>query len=122
MGVPVRVTLGRPPHWFRHKLEHVRELAPPGYVFNIKDEQTWRRKYRHHLYRVTAERLQQRFEEIAHRHPGQRLVLLCFESDPAGCHRRMFAEWWQERTGQHVEELRGGGEERRDEQERLFDL
>jgi hypothetical protein len=38
------------------------------------------------------------------------LALLCYEdlSEPGTfCHRRMFAEWWSERTGEKVEELGG---------------
>lgn len=38
----------------------------------------------------------------------QRLVLCCFETDvtnPLACHRRLFARWWQERTGRDVPEL-----------------
>lgn len=42
-----------------------------------------------------------------------RLVLLCFEktaavtADPWVCHRRIFAEWWQDLTGAEVPELAG---------------
>ena len=41
----------------------------------------------------------------AYQAPG--LVLLCFENVLAGeaCHRRTFAEWWEEQTGQLVPEL-----------------
>jgi hypothetical protein len=41
----------------------------------------------------------------AHHAPG--VVLLCFEDVLAGepCHRRTFAEWWQEQTGVAVPEL-----------------
>jgi hypothetical protein len=38
---------------------------------------------------------------------GDRLVLLCYErldKDPF-CHRRLFAKWWQDRTGEEVPEL-----------------
>ena len=42
-------------------------------------------------------------------HAGNdRLLLICFENlDEAGksCHRRMFATWWQEHTGEVVPEL-----------------
>ena len=37
-----------------------------------------------------------------------RLVLLCFEdlSKPGEwCHRRIFADWWKDITGDHVREL-----------------
>jgi hypothetical protein len=30
------------------------------------------------------------------------VVLLCFQPPGAFCHRRVFAEWWRERTGQPV--------------------
>lgn len=35
------------------------------------------------------------------------LALLCYEDLDAGewCHRRLFAEWWQEQTGQAIEDL-----------------
>jgi hypothetical protein len=41
----------------------------------------------------------------AYQAPG--VVLLCFENVLAGqaCHRRTFAEWWEDKTGQPVPEL-----------------
>jgi Protein of unknown function, DUF488 len=116
MGVAVRITLGRPPRWFTYPHEEICALAPPYRVSRIEDASEFRRKYRHHLYRVTADRLRIIFEEISERHGGKRLVLLCFEANPSTCHRSMFAEWWEQQTGQHVEEL----PESRAEQERLF--
>jgi hypothetical protein len=41
------------------------------------------------------------------------LRLLCFESDPADCHRGLWAEWWFQQTGGRVPELRPEGEEKR---------
>ncbi len=120
MGVPVRITLGAPPSWFKHPWEEARMLAPPPRVFRLKDDEEFRRKYRHHLYRVTPERIGQRLEEIASRHPGERLVLLCFEANPAECHRSMFAEWWMEQTGQRVVELPGKAKPPNPDQEPLF--
>jgi hypothetical protein len=105
-GVPVRITLGKTPPYFSYPHETLRVLAPPPWVFKIEDEEQFRRAYRHHLYRATAERIAQALEEIASRHPGRRLVLLCFEADARECHRSMFASWWEERTGQRVHELR----------------
>jgi rubrerythrin len=51
--------------------------------------------------------LTERFEDVSARHGGERLVLLCFEDVLAGesCHRRTFAQWWEEQTGQEVPEL-----------------
>lgn len=87
MEVAVRITLGCPPRWFRYPHEEIRALAPPPRVFRIEDDEEFRRKYRHHLYRVTPEKLRQAFAEISERHGGERLVLLCFEANPAECHR-----------------------------------
>jgi rubrerythrin len=35
------------------------------------------------------------------------MVLLCYENVVKGerCHRRMFAAWWEKRTGEEVPEL-----------------
>ena len=105
MGVALRITLGRPPRYFGHPHEEVRLLAPPPRVFRIEDWQEFRKAYRHHLYRTTVPRMRQAFEEIVDRHPGKRLVLLCFEADPADCHRGLWSEWWTEQTGEQVPEL-----------------
>ena len=55
--------------------------------------------------------LRAKFEVISDRHGGRRLVILCFEDVLAGhfCHRRVWAGWWHERTGQSVPELEPGG-------------
>lgn len=123
MGVAVRITLGTPPRWFDHPYEEVRLLAPPPHVFRLSDWDEFRRKYRHHLHRTTSARLRTIFEAIGERHPGRRLVLLCFESDPADCHRGLWAEWWFQQTGERMPELRPEGEEKRPDgpQPSLFD-
>jgi len=46
---------------------------------------------------------------VARRHPGQdTLTLLCWESvwgkPDYTCHRRVFASWWREQTGEVIEE------------------
>jgi hypothetical protein len=133
MGVPIRVTIGRPPAWFRYEYEEViatwepsrtnlspaltpRLLAPPPRVFMLEDEQEFRRAYEQHLNAVGAGRLRQVFERLAQKHGGRRLVLLCFESRVEDCHRGQFAEWWERQTGQAVPEL----PERRATQEALW--
>ena len=115
MGVPVRVTLGRPPRWFAYPHEHVSQLAPPPQVFHLADSdwQAFRRAYRHKLHRTTPQRLQRVFDDLSRKHGDRRLVLLCFEADPADCHRGLFAEWWHQQTQEHVPELRPSGETKR---------
>lgn len=43
----------------------------------------------------------------AYEAPSERLVLCCWESPEAaetGCHRRQFARWWLENTGERIKE------------------
>jgi len=105
MGVPVRITLGKPPRWFAHEHEEIRLLAPPPRVFRLKDDAASKAAYGQHLDAVGVDRLRRVFERLAEKHGGRRLVQLCFEADVADCHRGQFARWWQERTGQEVPEL-----------------
>ena len=107
-GVPVRITLGAP----RFKLPYVikyamRELAPRREYFS-KCRSEFTAAYRADLDRMGAVRVAERLQEIAGVEQDHRLVLLCFEelSDPAQwCHRRIFAAWWKEVTGDEVREL-----------------
>lgn len=107
MGVPVRITLGKPRFRLGYEYEEIRLLAPPPRVFALRDEAEFKAAYRQHLDAVGMERLRRVFERVGGEHSGQRLVLLCFENVLAGesCHRRMFAQWWKEQTGQDVPEL-----------------
>lgn len=121
MGVAVRITLGKPPRWFRYEHEELRLLAPPPKVFRMAE---WRKPFRAYLYRVTAERIGRALDELSEKHGGARLVLLCFEADPADCHRGEFSRWWQRQTGTEIPELSAGGSSSRDEcpeMMRLFD-
>ena len=123
MGVPVRITLGRPPRWFSHEHEEVRLLAPPPAVFRLEDDKEFEAAYEQHLNAVGAERLAGRFRDLSEKHGGRRLVLLCFESRVEDCHRGQFARWWARQTGEVVEELPQFSvwpHKRQDAQGRLF--
>jgi hypothetical protein len=107
MGVPVAITLGRPKFPLRYTLEHeARRLAPWG-LFDVKDPAEFTRRYRERLDRLDLDALVAKFEAISAQHGGRRLVLLCYEDVHAGqlCHRRVFSDFWQERTGQRVPEM-----------------
>ena len=104
-GLAVRITLGKPPAWFRHEHEEIRLLAPPPRVFRLDDWGEFIRAYTQHLEAVGVDRLRRVFDGLSQRHDGARLVLLCFESDPRDCHRALFSSFWQRETGQEVPEL-----------------
>jgi uncharacterized protein (DUF488 family) len=64
-------------------------------------------RYRERLDKTGTAKLWRVFHAISRKHGGARLVLMCFENVLAGelCHRRVWADWFEERTGQHVPEL-----------------
>jgi hypothetical protein len=104
-GVPCSTTVGLPRFWgSRPQLEDARVAAPWG-LLNLEGDEFDRR----YLARLDAraDRIVATLADIAQRHPGERLVLLCFEDVHAGqhCHRRTFAEWWEQRFGVAVPEL-----------------
>jgi hypothetical protein len=56
-----------------------------------------------HIDAVGVPAIERRFRDISDRR-GSPLVLLCFEADPADCHRSTFGRWWLDRTGEAVPE------------------
>lgn len=108
--VPVRITLGRP-RAFPSEYEELLSLAPWGRLFNLEGEE-FEEAYRMRLERVGVEHIRAGLDAIAERHPGAAgLCLLCYENVFKGqqCHRRSFAEWWLEKTGEVIEEVPPNG-------------
>ncbi|MFE3216080.1 DUF488 family protein [Streptomyces antimycoticus] len=107
-GVPVRITLGAPRFKLSYSLTHVvRELAPRREYFS-KPLPEFTAAYRGDLDRFGATRVADRLHQITEAEDDYRLVLLCFEdlADAAQwCHRRIFATWWKDVTGDEVREL-----------------
>ncbi len=106
MGVPVRITLGKPRFRLSYSYEEIRLLAPTPRIFRLGGGD-FDHEYRKHLEKIGVERLETIFEDVAGRHDSGRLILLCFENVLAGesCHRRSFARWWEEQTGEAIPEL-----------------
>lgn len=106
--VVVRISIGKP-KWvapaIADAMPFVRELAPFG-AFHIKDDETFERLYRERLDRMGVDRIEDRFQAIARQRAGVPLALCCFERDPADCHRRSFARWWLEQSGEVIREFR----------------
>ncbi len=108
MGVPVQTSIGRPKFPLRYDLtEQAKRLMPWGLLSADLSEADFTAHYRARLDKVGVDALRRLFYVISGRHGGARLILLCFEDVNAGkfCHRRVFAAWWEERTGHHVPEL-----------------
>ena len=107
-GVPVRITRGNPRWKLAYELAHqVHELAP-GTSYFREPEPVFTAGYRADLDRIGAPKIAELLQTITTQAGDHRLVLLCFEdlSRPGEwCHRRIFADWWHERTGDLVREL-----------------
>lgn len=107
-GVPVRITLGAPRFKLPYRITHsVRELAPQRVYFS-KPLSEFTTAYRADLDACGVQRIADRLKQVAEAEGDHRLVLLCFEdlTDPRQwCHRRIFAAWWKDATGDEVREL-----------------
>lgn len=83
------------------------ELAPRRAIFHLPRPE-FEPAYRGQLDELDLGALETRFRAIADAVGARGCVVLCFEDvrlPGAWCHRRLFAEHWQERTGQVVLEL-----------------
>ena len=108
--VPVGISRGVPrwPLPYRYKL--LRLLAPSREVFALQDLKKFEQAYLAGLEEIGAEKIAQALQKISDEHDRSPLVLLCYENiyDGKTCHRRVFAGWWEEQTGQKVPELAPG--------------
>jgi len=109
-GAPVRTTVGAPRFQLNYELAGEARLLMPSYAMLKLAEEPYRAIYRERLEAAGVDAIRRQLEAIAVAAHADRLVLLCFcdLSAPAPdgwCHRRMFAQWWQERTGEAVPEL-----------------
>jgi hypothetical protein len=106
-GVPVRTTVGAPKFWNHGPMPEANSVKPFG-VFgrsDLSDDEACRTYWQRLDWKKA--RLISELTEIAQQHEGKKLVLLCFEDVYAGeiCHRRWFADWFEERFGIEVPEL-----------------
>jgi hypothetical protein len=102
---PIRMSIGNPR--FR------RPYKDAGRILALAPERAWLRLPREQYEPLYLAKLDQLDldairADIARLAAGKIPVLLCFEHlvEPGEwCHRRMFADWWERRTGEAVAEL-----------------
>ncbi len=107
-AVPVQMSVGVPewPLGFTVSAQLL-EVAPDPWTLGIADAERFRQLYFAKLEQIGLARIRQALHAICERTGKEAVVLLCFENvaNGATCHRRLFADWWQQRTGEVVEEL-----------------
>lgn len=97
---PVRIAVGAPRFLPGARMwPMLRELMPFG-ILSLKGKE-FEEKYIARLERHGAEEIRLDLKDLYERTRRKPLVLLCYENVKAGedCHRRMFAEWYLEKTG-----------------------
>jgi hypothetical protein len=107
-GVPVRTTVGAPRFPLAYQLAADADLVKPTYPMLSLDEQPYRVQYTSRLDTAGVEAIRDELAAISAAAGDDRLVLLCFcdlSRPNAWCHRRMFAAWWHQQTGEEVPEL-----------------
>lgn len=83
------------PRWYKGR--RYMPLAPPRWLLNAKDPELFDREYRKQLDALGAKQVA---EDL-----GPDAILLCWESFNVRCHRRLVAEWLEEKLGIIVPEL-----------------
>ncbi len=114
--IPVGISLDKPQLELAFQVAFfIKELAPTPEMLYMKYD-TFKAKYFQKLGSLSIDSLRKRFEKISRSccrdartiTNGNGIVLLCFEDitqPDQWCHRRMFAEWWERKTGEKIEEL-----------------
>ena len=103
----VQISAGDPKFSLPYRIDHkLSMLAPLPAIFRYPDYAIFETEYRKQLDQTGVNRIQDELERVAH--PDKITVLLCFEDirkPDQWCHRRIFAQWWEEKTGQEIAEL-----------------
>jgi hypothetical protein len=107
---PVAVSVGVPRSLPWARSLRCSEITPWGLVGRSAPKlapDEWEERYLSRLDRHGVEAITASLTTTHASYGGRPLVLLCWEQDPADCHRGMFARWWQVQTGQRVPEVEG---------------
>lgn len=108
--VPVRITLGAPRWKLGYELGgSIKALAPTRALFALRGTGDFEPGYLAQLEGHGVEAIAVEIGTLSADHGGRGLVLLCFEDvhelGEGSCHRRMFAHWWEAKTGRRAPEL-----------------
>lgn len=122
--VPVGISRSTPRFPVAYKYRMARLLAPSRETFALRSDEAFERSYLAGLEEIAVEKITDLLTKISDEEGGRALALLCYEDVHAGqvCHRRMFAQWFEGKTGIMVPELQSCDQSRKrqDAQDTLF--
>ena len=99
-GVCVGISRGVPKWKLPYSYKRLIDLAPSAETWNAGGN--FQRCYRAQLDAFGVEAIRGMLTAKA---DGKPVALLCWEVPGAFCHRRVFAMWWKDRTGEEIAEL-----------------
>ncbi len=103
---PVSTSVGSPRFHLQYTLlDHLAEITPPREIIHYGLER-YRPLYLAKLEKIGVAKIIKAMEAIVDRSKKDGLVLLCYEDIAKEfCHRRLFAEWIEEKAGIVIPEL-----------------
>ncbi|MBA2443511.1 MAG: DUF488 domain-containing protein [Rubrobacter sp.] len=108
-AVMVSTSRGDPRRRLPFKFRKSWSLAPSRETFEAADDwDRFTRLYRNQLDELGVDHIVGELRRVSEEAGGLPLVLLCHERDPADCHRGLFADWYEQHTGNPVPELQPG--------------
>lgn len=97
------ISVGYPRWKLPYSTTQCRLLKPYGVFGVYQDGPEYEKAYRARLDRIGVDLIRKELQEA--QNGKENIVLLCFEKDKTQCHRYIFAKWWEEHTGEKVEEI-----------------
>lgn len=103
----VGVTRGAPKFALKYNLSgNIIQIAPPGWLFSENNRERFTPQYFWHMEKTGVTRIKDILEQYLAL--GKDVVLCCYEDvrkQDEWCHRLVFAEWWETKTGIRIVEL-----------------
>lgn len=106
-AVKLGISLGRPRFKVQYEIKgNIYVLAPNRAIFNL-DKVNFTKRYKEQLDKLGVEKIKAILAEYGYGE-AEEMILLCYEdiTTEKWCHRTVFAEWWQEKTGEEVPEYK----------------
>lgn len=97
----VSIAVGNPRYSVPYEIINAKILKPYGISFKSTFEE-FEKKYIERLEKYGVESIRKELQSVCEGHKN--VILMCHEKNPEECHRRMFAKWWKEKTGEEIEE------------------
>ncbi len=98
----VSIAVGNPRYHVPYRIVNLKPLKPYG-IFGVYDGDEYRDKYFERLDSYGVDYIRKSIEAASEGH--ENVILMCHEKDKTECHRSLFAEWWEQHTGEKIEEF-----------------